>query len=215
MIHIESVDFVAESQARTNRLLINPDNLHKFKALISAMRNGNSDILIIVQLSHGGCLGDSTLSDVVTVLPEACSASRTLILEEIDILKQTIVDAARMVREAGADGIDFKQAHGFLGGEFIQPMNTREDQYGGSFENRIRFFRELMKQLRADLGPDFIIGTRISPYEEIPGGFGTDGPDEVIESLAEPKEFARLCERSGCDFINVSAGYVSQAPLKF
>lgn len=209
LIHIESVDFVAESQARTNRLLMNPDNLSKFRALVSAMRNENPDILIIVQLSHGGGLGDSTLSDVVTVLPEGRSASRTLSVGEIDILKQTIVDAARMAREAGVDGIDFKQAHGFLGGEFIQPMNTREDQYGGSFENRTRFFRELMKQLRSELGPDFIIGTRISPYEGIPGGFGTDGPDEVIESLAEPRKFARLCENSGCDFINVSAGHAS------
>jgi len=209
LVHIESVDFVPESQARTNRLLISPSNLSRFKELVASMRHENPDVLIIIQLSHGGCLGAGELAEVVTILPKGCEASRTLSTKEISILRQTIVDAALLVREAGADGIDFKQAHGFLGGEFIQPMNTRTDQYGGSFENRTRFFCEVMEQLRLKVGPDFIIGTRISPYEGIPGGFGTGGPAEVIENFTEPREFAMLCEKMGCDFINVSAGHAS------
>jgi 2,4-dienoyl-CoA reductase-like NADH-dependent reductase (Old Yellow Enzyme family) len=120
------------------------------------------------------------------------------------------VDSARRAYEVGADGVDFKQAHGFIGDDFLHPANNRPDQYGGSWENRTRFFRETIARMREEIrDPGFLIGSRISPYEGIPGGFGTSGPDDMIEDLSEPIAFAKLMEKEGIDFINVSAGFAS------
>ena len=81
--------------------------------------------------------------------------------------------------------------------------------YGGSFDNRTRFFREIFSAVKEKSRSDFLIGTRISPYEGIPGGCGTAGAEDVIEDLTEMKQFASLLEQMGVDFINVSAGYAA------
>jgi len=62
------------------------------------------------------------------------------------------------------------------------------------------------------IGGSFLLGSRFSVYEGIPGGFGTSGPAEVIEDLSEPLAFVRLMEKAGVDYINVSAGIPAITP---
>ena len=104
----------------------------------------------------------------------------------------------------GADGFDFKHCHGYLCGEMIRPANTRPYQYGGTFENRTRFFRETTQKIIEAVGDEsFLIGARFSAYEGIPGGFGTGGPQEVIEDFSEPIDFAKMLEEAGMHYVNV------------
>ena len=108
---------------------------------------------------------------------------------------------------AGADGVEFKLAHCFLLGEFLRPANLRPGAYGGSFENRCRFALELIEGARESRAAgSLILGARISAYEGAPGGFGSPGPEEVIEDLDEPIRFAREAAKRGLDLLSVSAG---------
>ena len=80
-----------------------------------------------------------------------------------------------------------------IGNEFLQPANNREGRYGGSFENRTRFFREVIEGIKQQVDDDdFLLGIRISAYEGVQGGFGTAGPGEIAEDLSEPVAFVKL-----------------------
>ena len=162
------------------------------------------------QLSHAGRLSDPAFKPAFTVYDTGDPKVRVISTQEVVDTREEFVASARRAHEAGADGVDFKQAHGFIGDDFLHPANIRPDQYGGSWENRTRFFRETIARMREAIkDPSFLIGSRISPYEGIPGGFGTSGPDDMIEDLSEPIAFAKLMEKEGIDFINVSAGFAS------
>jgi 2,4-dienoyl-CoA reductase-like NADH-dependent reductase (Old Yellow Enzyme family) len=210
IIHIESIDVTTKTQARSNRMLILEENLPGLKKLVAEIRKLNDESLIVFQLSHAGRLSDPAFKPAYTVYDTGDAAVRVMSTEEIVDTREEFVASARRAREAGADGIDFKQAHGFIADDFLHPANNRKDRYGGSWENRTRFFRETIARMREEIkDPGFLIGSRISPYEGIPGGFGTSGPDEMIEDLSEPIAFAQLMEKEGIDFINVSAGFAS------
>jgi 2,4-dienoyl-CoA reductase-like NADH-dependent reductase (Old Yellow Enzyme family) len=133
--------------------------------------------------------------------------------EEIEAIGDSFVKAAIIARQVGADGIDFKHCHGYLCAEMLRPANIREGRFGGSFENRTRFFGETAEKIKkAVQDPSFLIGARYSVYEGMPGGFGTSGPREVMEDLHEPLSFARVMEEAGMDYVNVSAGIPSVTP---
>jgi len=209
ILHIESIDVTTNTQARSNRMLIMEKNLEQLARLVNAIREINGDTLIIFQLSHAGRLSDPQFKPGYSVY-DTGDGVRVMTTDEIHATREEFIQAALRAEEVGADGIDFKQAHGFIGDDFLHPANQRDDGYGGSFENRTRFFRETYQGMRDRLkSDDFIIGSRLSPYEGIPGGFGTPSPDGMMEDLAEPIRFARLMEQEGIDFINVSGGYAS------
>ena len=210
IMHVESIDVTRKTQARSNRMLIMEENLPGLKKLVAEMRKINSESLIVFQLSHAGRLSDPAFQPPFTVYATGDPRVRVMSTEEIVATREEFAASARRAYEVGADGVDFKQAHGFIGDDFLHPANDRNDPYGGSWENRTRFFRETIGRMREEIkDPGFLIGSRISPYEGIPGGFGTSGPEDMLEDLAEPIAFARLMEQEGIDFINVSAGFAS------
>jgi len=210
IIHIESIDITRETQARSNRMVLVEETFAGFKELVSRIRKINSDSLIIFQLSHAGRLSDPVFKPPVAVYPRFGESLLILTTEEVYMARDEFVRCAVLSYEAGADGVDFKQAHGFLGDDFLHPANNRDDQYGGSFINRTRFFRETYAQMRNKIpDSDFLIGSRISPFEGIPGGCGTSDVDGIVEDLSEMKKFVKLMEVEGVNFINVSAGYAA------
>jgi 2,4-dienoyl-CoA reductase-like NADH-dependent reductase (Old Yellow Enzyme family) len=209
IIHIESIDVTTKTQARSNRMLLLDRNLKAQERLVAEIRKANREALIIFQLSHAGRLSDPRFRPPMYVYAPAGAAEPVMSTAEVEQAREEFVAAAVRAWTAGADGVDFKQAHSFLGDDFLHPANTRLDRYGGSWENRTRFFRESLKRIREEVrDKGFLVGSRISPYEAIPGGFGSSGPEEVLEDLSEPIAFAKLMQQEGVDFINVSAGSV-------
>jgi 2,4-dienoyl-CoA reductase-like NADH-dependent reductase (Old Yellow Enzyme family) len=135
------------------------------------------------------------------------SGCRFLSGDEIEGIKRQFVEGALLAEEAGADGIDFKMCHGYLGAEMLRPANTRNDKWGGSFENRTRFLREAISEIKSGLrSASFILGSRFSMYEGIRGGCGSAGADEIVEDISEMLEVVRVMDTLGMDFVNVSAG---------
>jgi 2,4-dienoyl-CoA reductase-like NADH-dependent reductase (Old Yellow Enzyme family) len=106
--------------------------------------------------------------------------------------------AAARLRTAGMDGVEIVASHGYLPAQFLNPrVNHRTDEYGGPLENRLRFLREAIAAVRAQVGAEIVVGMRISVDE-----VGTDGltAEESLAALAMLEEDGQL------DYVSVVAG---------
>ena len=114
----------------------------------------------------------------------------------IDEIVEAFATAARRVRTAGADGVEIHGANGYLINQFLsRALNLREDDYGGSFENRLRLVEEVLDAVRATVGQDFPVGLRLTSNEFVENGL----------TPPETAEIARALE-SRIDYLNVSYG---------
>ncbi|MCK6406475.1 MAG: NADPH-dependent 2,4-dienoyl-CoA reductase [Rhodocyclaceae bacterium] len=116
-------------------------------------------------------------------------------------IRKTIGDyarCARLAQKAGYDGVEIMGSEGYLINQFIAPQtNQRTDQWGGSFENRIRFAVETVKATRAKVGPNFIIIFRLSMLDLVEGG----------SSWEEVVALAKAIEAAGATIINTGIGW--------
>lgn len=106
--------------------------------------------------------------------------------------------AARRCKAGGIHGVELHAAHGYLIAQFLSPAtNVREDDYGGSLENRTRFLREILAAVRGEVGDDYPVGIRLSSDEQVYGGL----------TARDTLEIAKLVEPS-IDFLDLSfSGY--------
>jgi 2,4-dienoyl-CoA reductase-like NADH-dependent reductase (Old Yellow Enzyme family) len=213
VIVVESLTLSYESRARKNQLKISEETAKGLEKLVKEMREVNPKPLILFQLNHSGRISGAAFSKVVSLYPTGDPNIHLLTEKEIEEIGKKFAQAAIIAKQVGADGIDFKHCHGYLCGEMLRPANTRQDRFGGNFENRTRFFRETTESIKKAVGGnDFLLGVRYSVYEGIPGGLGTSGPEEVTEELFEPLRFAKMAEELGMNYINVSAGIPAVTP---
>ena len=129
-----------------------------------------------VQLMHGGrqSYHDQKVAPSAIPAPAVVKGMpKELNPGEIKELINAFGDAARRCREAGFDFIEIHGAHGYLINQFLAPnANLRNDEYGGSFENRIRFLLELLDDIDQKAGADFPVGIRINGEDYIDNGWG-------------------------------------------
>lgn len=145
-----------------------------------------------------------------SVAPSACDPAhfaggrvRALTLEEIKGLEQDFINAAVRVQMAGCDGVELHAAHGYLIQQFFSPVtNQRTDEYGGSFENRMRFITNIIKGIREKCGEDFPLIVRLAVDECY---YYIDEPDKGYK-LDEGVKIAKALEELGVDAIDVSSG---------
>ena len=191
-----------------------PEHVPAWKRVVDFV-HGNSPSKICVQLAHAGRKGACNLSwiDGGAPLEEGAwpilSASaipftpdsqtpKEMDRADMDKVQDDFARAASMSAEAGFDMIELHAAHGYLLSSFISPVsNTREDDYGGSLENRLRFPLEVLAAVREAWPDDKTISVRISAEDWV-GEEGVSG-DEAVE-------IAKLIYEGGADIINVSAG---------
>ncbi|WP_291581132.1 NADH:flavin oxidoreductase [Clostridium sp. UBA6640] len=122
---------------------------------------------------------------------------RELTKKEIKKLVEDYGYSAKCTKLAGFDGIEIHAPHGYLLHSFISPhTNKRNDEYGGSLENRLRIIKESIDSMRKYVGPDYPIGVRISASEEVEDGMTPEYVNKVAKKL----------EEYGADFIHLSDG---------
>ncbi|HET6873336.1 MAG TPA: NAD(P)-binding protein, partial [Acidimicrobiales bacterium] len=152
---------------------------------------------VFQQLWHGGAAyrrGGQPVSAGTVPVPSVNVVPRPMSTPMIADTVAAFAAAAGRYREGGLDGVELHAAHGYLIGQFLSPAtNTRDDEYGGSTENRCRFLVEILDAIRAEVGADFPVGVRLSGTDYIAGGI-------------DPPEAARIASyvESRVDFIDVS-----------
>ena len=122
---------------------------------------------------------------------------REITVDEIMDLENRMVLQAEAAFMLGFDGIELHSPHGYLIHQFLSPRsNRRTDLYGGSLENRARFLVNIIKNIRAKIGPDKVLGARFSGDECMPGGITHE----------EMKKVVTLAKAAGISYVNISQG---------
>ncbi len=174
-----------------------------FKRLTAAIHE--YDTKIFAQLNHNGMQGDGKISRLPVwgpstgkdpIFRETCKAME---LEDIQECIEYFALCARNSVEGEFDGIELQLGHSSLIRQFLSPLtNHREDEYGGSMENRCRFALEVIDAVRKAVGPDFTLGVRLNADEMHPRGGLTH---------EDAKKVAVRLEASGqLDFLDLSLG---------
>ena len=155
----------------------------------------------IAQISHCGRQSKSKFTGMPLVAPSAipCPLNRemprALAIDDVVEMERAFVAAARRVEAAGYDGVEIHAAHGYLACSFLSAYsNRRDDRYGGSLENRMRFLLNIVDGIRA--GSDMTLTVRISAEEFVENG----------NTLEQASVIARTLEAHGVSAISVSVG---------
>ncbi len=163
------------------------DSIPAYRMVVDAVHDGGA--AIFGQLSHLGrqahgfgtteLWAPSPVPDGgARVVPHAMRRS------EIRTLVDAFRGAAGRLLQAGFDGLEVYLAHGYLLAEFISPLtNHRDDEYGGSLENRLRLPLEVLDAVRVEVGPDVPVGIRISASELVPGGLELPEAMEAVRQI--------------------------------
>lgn len=244
----EAVAVSHEGRANPNQLLFGPravEDLARLRESLveehRAAAGSDEGLLVGLQLTHSGRFSRPNSQ----ARPEPRILYRHPLLDarlgipddypvlsdgEVRRVVEAFHRAARAAQQAGFDFVDVKHCHGYLGHEFLS-AHTRGGDYGGSFENRTRFLREVVEGVRA-VAPGLRIGVRLSAFDTIPfrpgpadsahgrrgvpepsegllpyrWGFGLDPRNPLAEDLGEPALFLSLCRALDIRLISVSAG---------
>lgn len=244
----EAVAVQHDGRANPNQLLLNEstrDDLARLRdALVEEHRKtcATTDGLVIgLQLTHSGRYSRPNDKPEPRILYRHPILDRRLNLpEDYPVLTdgeiRRIIDAfirsAKLAWQVGFDFVDIKHCHGYLGHEFLS-AHTREGDYGGSFENRTRFLREVVQGIRTE-APGLRIGVRLSAFDMIPfrpdpatsqpgkpgigvpepfdqlipyrWGFGVNPNNPLEPDLTETVAFLKLLDELGIHLVNLSAG---------
>ncbi len=160
------------------------------------------DCRVITQLNQGGhdtLLNPPYMLIAPTQKPDPGShfMAKEIEKEDMDMIKDYYVRSAVFQQGLGWDAVELKIAHDGLLRTFASPyFNLREDEYGGSYENRMRYPLEVIAAIRAGVGPEYPIGIRLCMDEFVPFGY----------SMSYGLRMAKTLEEHGVDYISVDAG---------
>ncbi|MBN1147640.1 MAG: hypothetical protein JXA78_10325 [Anaerolineales bacterium] len=240
----EAVAVRHDGRANPNQLMIQEHTLSGLESLRNTLAQthcerfgATDDLLIGLQLTHSGRFArpnhkarlepkilyhHPVLEQIFNIDPDLPVVSDSW----IDDLVGEYVRAAKQARQVGFDFVDIKHCHGYLGHEFLSAY-SRPGPYGGSFENRTRFLRQIVSGIHSE-APDLMIGVRLSafdlpPFRPGPEGvgqpllfrdeaglypfsFGGDPQDPLRPQLDETIAFLRLLEALDIQLVNLSAG---------
>jgi len=228
-----------EGRANPRQLIINERTLSGIANLLEVLKKsheqlyGGDDLLVGLQLTHSGRFcrpNDNKVAEPKIlyhhpILDKRVGVTKTspcLSDEELNEIIQQFVNSALLARQVGFDFVDIKHCHGYLGHEFLSAY-TRKGPYGGSFENRTRFLKEIVSGIRART-KTLMLGVRISVFDFVPfeknekgigwpavlGGdypfaFGGDGTGLGID-LTETLKLLDLLSDMGINLVCATAG---------
>ena len=178
------------------------------------------DSKLILQLSHSGRQQDiggvenqnlKALSSTSKTEPFHGFRCQAMTLAEIKDTIQDFADGARRAREAGLDGVELHSGNGYLFTQFISSgINDRQDEYGGSLENRARFLLDVIRAIRKEVGNDFHLQFKISAIDYNNAVTFWEKPGNT---LADSIQVCQWAQEAGADAVHVSTGSLFPHPL--
>jgi 2,4-dienoyl-CoA reductase-like NADH-dependent reductase (Old Yellow Enzyme family) len=208
LVIVEHSYFTPEGKASSNQLGIHDDAMiDGLTKLAESIHSSGTPVCI--QINHSGREGSRAISGVEPVAPSVVPTGgsgvipRELERHEIHHLVRLFGEAARRARKAGFDAVEVHGAHGYLLNQFASPLtNRRTDEYGGSFEDRIRFPLEIVAEVRKAVGSNYLLLYRLGASDG--EGRGT--------TISESQIFAQRLVQAGINIVDVSGGLIGDAP---
>jgi 2,4-dienoyl-CoA reductase-like NADH-dependent reductase (Old Yellow Enzyme family) len=189
-------------KASTTMFGVHEDDLiPDMKRLVDTVHNYDSKI--VIQINHAGrqtassTIGETPVAPSAVYYPGADETSRAFTGDEIEEMIDAYGAAAGRAMSAGFDGIQIHGAHGYLISQFISPYtNKREDQWGGSAENRMRFLLEVYRRVRKEVGDNYPVMIKLNSADYLEGGLTIDASSQIARTLSQ----------EGIDAIEISGG---------
>ncbi|MGR5140182.1 NADH:flavin oxidoreductase [Photobacterium sp. DNB23_23_1] len=167
-----------------------------------------NDSKIVMQLAYGGTKTTFNLGDRVILAPSEVpeigtqTLGKAMTKDDIDYIVKAFAEASLRAQKSGFDGVEIHAAHTYLINQFLSPYyNRREDEYGGSLENRMRFLMEIYAETRKLVGDEFPILVKLTASEFFEGGLTFDETRIVCQEL----------EKVGVDAIIISGNIHGKA----
>jgi 2,4-dienoyl-CoA reductase-like NADH-dependent reductase (Old Yellow Enzyme family) len=185
-----------------------PEIIPEMKRLTDAVHREGAAASI--QLGHAGNMGDRKVSGMRAISPSGrfnlfgLTLPRKMSVPDIEEMARAHGTAVRLAREAGFDAVEIHAGHGYLISQFLSPhTNRRTDQWGGTLENRSRFMRMVMREVRKAAGNKTAVLVKTNLEDGFPGGMTLDEGVQVAEML----------QNNGADALVLSGGFVSKTPF--
>lgn len=186
------------------------EQLDRLKHWTGAAREAGADIWM--QISHAGRQTPKTVAPE-PVAPSAVALDlpggtfgrpRALMGEEIENLIERFAHTASVAKRTGFTGVQIHAAHGYLISEFLNPrVNNRDDEWGGSLENRARLLLQIIREVRAQVGSGFAVSVKLNSSDFQKGGFSPEDSLQVASWLND----------AGVDLLEVSGGSYEQPAM--
>lgn len=208
IVEVSEIDYVNGSSALNSVRLDTARCIPQLRRLAEGVHVYGTKIF--AQLHHGGNQAASFFNDGNPLISPSgvkckpiADTPRALTTEEVKEYVGKYIFAASMLKMAHFDGVEIHGAHGYLVHQFFsEHTNKRTDEYGGSFENRMRFATEIIKGIKEACGPCFPVSIRIDVDEFIPEGYHVE----------EGVKIAKAMEAAGADIISCSMGTYESLP---
>lgn len=200
-------NIVAEEQPNPGMMGIYNDSfIDEYKKLTALVHD--YDAKIVMQLAYGGTKTTHNVGQRVIYAPSEVpeigtqTLGKAMTIDEIDYIINGFAQAAARAKRAGFDGVEIHGAHSYLINQFLSPYyNRREDEYGGSLENRMRFLLDIYAQMRQVVGDDYPILVKLTACEFFDGGL----------SFAETRAICKKLQAVGVDALEISGNIHGKA----
>lgn len=166
------------------------DHVPRLRLVAEQIRRAGS--IGVIQINHGGRQCRPAVVETAPVAPSPVEVRKTGVVPrelapaEIEALVHDFASAARRAKEAGFDALQVQAAHGYLISQFLSPVtNRRKDDWGGTPEKRRRFLLEVIRAVRAEVGPEYGVLVKINLDDCVPGGITVDEAVEAAQAAAE------------------------------
>ncbi|MBF0467859.1 MAG: FAD-dependent oxidoreductase [Desulfamplus sp.] len=206
---VQAVKAIGEPESDIDVSNITPDKFssNPDKSASNIAGSSMNRVKFGVQLMHGGRQSYLPQKVAPSAIPAPAVVKgevRALEVAEIKELVQCFGSASRRCRDAGFDFVEIHAAHGYLINQFMsENSNIRQDQYGGTFENRTRFLFEIIEDIKKKVGKEFPVGIRMNGKDYIQNGW----------ELEDAVRLAPMLEKAGVAYLHISGGVYGSTEL--
>lgn len=216
LIWFEAISVSEDGRSTPYQLWINEKNADSFARLVDMIHEKSGGVPVIAQLTHSGRFSKPHGKPEPVILYHNpvmnksfdIPADYSVVTDDyIDRLEEKYYSAARLLVKAGFDGLDVKVCHRYFLSEMLSGY-LREGKYGGSYENRTRFIRSVIRNIRAEFRSSKIVGSRLGLYDGFPYpyGYGVSPDDHIEPDMTEPLRFLGDIVSDGISVINFTMG---------
>lgn len=221
LIWFEAVSIVREGRANPRQLMITEENLDDYKRMVAMIKEKSLQKygyapVVIMQATHSGRYSkpDGAAAPLVAYLNpifeknQPLDPSRIVTDDYLKSLEEKYAHAAHLAEEAGFDGVDIKACHRYLMCELLSAY-LRPGQYGGSFENRTRLFRNAIAAAQGAVSSRTLVTSRMNIYDGFvyPYGWGVKPDGGIVPDLEEPIRLVRqMNEEWNIPLIDITLG---------